>query len=648
MRGRICSRSRRGAARRRPLRDPRPQDLVEPRGNRHARARASRARAASARRSHGLSMFVVAERHAGHGHPADHAASRAGCTTTRSSSTRCACPPTCCSGAEGEGFVALLNGLDTDRFWGRFYKAPALKRVLGGLVRVRERHARATARRSRAIAVVRRRLAAFAAELAALRLLFYRVGCMLERRRAVTYEAARREGAGATRRARSSRAFGLDLLGPLRARSAPLAVGGAGRRDPASLPDQHRPHHRGRHVGGPAHHGGHARPRPARRAEGGALTDGLPSSPIAAAPRRPPRATSSPSTARPTLVQELAARRRAAFRRRAVARDGRARLAGLLVPGALGGSDGTLLDVMLLVEEMGRACLPGPYIHSAVVATSLLLDGANRGAARARCCPRLALGERIAARWPLVEESGGVRAGGDRAAPASGGRLNGRKLFVKDAHVADDLVVVARGDGGITVFLVERDRRGIPLAAAPHDGGREALRGDASRTSRCAPTTSSAWRGAAGMRSRAALRAGRARPQRRDGGRRPAHPRSLRRVRQDARAVRTARSARSRRSSTRAPTSCATSTARAACSTRRGVEGRAAVSPAAADVAMAKAYAGEACLAVARRGHQILGAISYCEEHPLHLLHKRIHAASAGLRRRRRALETVARAIGLA
>src|SRR5262245_33494877 len=37
-------------------------------------------------------------------------------------------------GPEGEGFLALLNGLDSDRFWGRFYKAPALERVLGQLV----------------------------------------------------------------------------------------------------------------------------------------------------------------------------------------------------------------------------------------------------------------------------------------------------------------------------------------------------------------------------------------------------------------------------------------------------------------------------------------------------------------------------------
>src|SRR6202795_4109628 len=45
---------------------------------------------------------------------------------------------------------------------------------------------------------------------------------------------------------------------------------------------------------------------------------------------------------------------------------------GLLVPPELGGSGGSLLDVILLVEEMGRACLPGPFIASAVAATSAL------------------------------------------------------------------------------------------------------------------------------------------------------------------------------------------------------------------------------------------------------------------------------------
>jgi alkylation response protein AidB-like acyl-CoA dehydrogenase len=67
---------------------------------------------------------------------------------------------------------------------------------------------------------------------------------------------------------------------------------------------------------------------------------------------------------------------------------------GLLVPGALGGSDGALLDVIVLLEEMGRACLPSPYVQSAVVATSLLL-AAGSHAQQERVLSPMALGERL-------------------------------------------------------------------------------------------------------------------------------------------------------------------------------------------------------------------------------------------------------------
>ena len=38
----------------------------------------------------------------------------------------------------------------------------------------------------------------------------------------------------------------------------------------------------------------------------------------------------------------------------------------------------------------------------------------------------------------------------------------------------------------------------------------------------------------------------------------------------------------------------------------------------ATDMAMANAHVRDACLWIGRKGHQILGAIGYCEEHPLH------------------------------
>src|SRR4029453_17505418 len=69
--------------------------------------------------------------------------------------------------------------------------------------------------------------------------------------------------------------------------------------------------------------------------------------------------------------------------------------------------------------------------------------------------------------------------------------------------------------------------------------------------------------------------------------------------------------------------------------------------PAEAAVALAKASAGEGCPTGARPGHQIFGPISYCEEPPLHLVHKRIQAAGLEFGDSAHHLETVARAIGL-
>jgi alkylation response protein AidB-like acyl-CoA dehydrogenase len=67
-----------------------------------------------------------------------------------------------------------------------------------------------------------------------------------------------------------------------------------------------------------------------------------------------------------------------------------------------------------------------------------------------------------------------------------------------------------------------------------------------------------------------------------------------------------------------------------------------------AAVAAAKVYGGEAALRVARRAHQIMGAIGYSEEHPLHLFHKRILAASLDAGDASQNLDAVARSIGLA
>jgi alkylation response protein AidB-like acyl-CoA dehydrogenase len=115
-------------------------------------------------------------------------------------------------GPEGEGFQALLNGLDSDRFWGRYYKAPALDRVLRQLVE----YANTTMAGGAPLArdpVVRRRLAGMAADIAALRTLFYRAACLLRDGATITYETAVAK-VMADELGQKLAQLGMDLLGP--------------------------------------------------------------------------------------------------------------------------------------------------------------------------------------------------------------------------------------------------------------------------------------------------------------------------------------------------------------------------------------------------------------------------------------------------
>jgi alkylation response protein AidB-like acyl-CoA dehydrogenase len=130
-------------------------------------------------------------------------------------------------GREGEGFVQLLKGLDTDRFWGRFYKAPALKRLFGALVE----YANRTTRAGTLLAHdggLRRALATLATEIEALRLLFYRIGWLIQEGHAVPYESALAK-VMADELGQKLTASALELLGPhgaLRKESSRAPLGG--------------------------------------------------------------------------------------------------------------------------------------------------------------------------------------------------------------------------------------------------------------------------------------------------------------------------------------------------------------------------------------------------------------------------------------
>jgi len=139
---------------------------------------------------------------------------------------------------------------------------------------------------------------------------------------------------------------------------------------------------------------------------------------------------------------------------------------GLLIDPSLGGSGQGPLELVALAQELGRGLIPGPFLGSAVLATSAL-DGAGTREQRERWLPRLARGESVAC-IAIPEMRGGF--GPDRvefeAAPSrgSGFRLAGMQSFVPDAQRADLLLVPARLGGELRLFAVERATPGVEVS----------------------------------------------------------------------------------------------------------------------------------------------------------------------------------------
>ncbi len=128
---------------------------------------------------------------------------------------------------------------------------------------------------------------------------------------------------------------------------------------------------------------------------------------------------------------------------------------GLLVPEANGGTGMGMLEMMVVLEAMGRLPLPGPFLSSAVLATraaealglSDRLDSLATGTTRGTVA---------------LDESGSgdvVDRTRTRASRKSGAwRLSGTKTVVLDGHSADWVLVPARTQAGIQSFVIEAPR----------------------------------------------------------------------------------------------------------------------------------------------------------------------------------------------
>jgi alkylation response protein AidB-like acyl-CoA dehydrogenase len=141
---------------------------------------------------------------------------------------------------------------------------------------------------------------------------------------------------------------------------------------------------------------------------------------------------------------------------------------GLVFPGQYGGADSSFLDLAVLLEEMGRALVPGPFVPTVVhVGRAILAAGTD--AQKKQFLPKIASGDMIMT-LALTEASGSLEAS-DITLKATLDReeyvIEGTKLFVPDAHIADCILCVTRTkesanpEDGITLFLVDAKTAGI-------------------------------------------------------------------------------------------------------------------------------------------------------------------------------------------
>ncbi|HXG03271.1 MAG TPA: acyl-CoA dehydrogenase [Candidatus Binatia bacterium] len=147
---------------------------------------------------------------------------------------------------------------------------------------------------------------------------------------------------------------------------------------------------------------------------------------------------------------------------------------GLIYPEEYGGSGLGFVDLTVLMEEMGRVVMPGPFFSTVLLGGLAILE-AGSPEQKKTWLPKIAGGEARAAlawtepnaRWDAEGVSATARRAGD------GWVLSGTKLFVLDAHLADATVVVARTAEGrpaeqaLSLFLVERGTPGLEPRLLP-------------------------------------------------------------------------------------------------------------------------------------------------------------------------------------
>jgi alkylation response protein AidB-like acyl-CoA dehydrogenase len=141
-------------------------------------------------------------------------------------------------------------------------------------------------------------------------------------------------------------------------------------------------------------------------------------------------------------------------------------LQSLTIPEEFGGQGYGYVELIVVLEEMGRALLCAPYFSSVVLAANTVMQSGD-DAAKAAILPGIASGETIAT-LAFTEPNGRWDESGIEATAKNDGgtwKINGTKSYVIDGHTANVIIVAARTAAGVSLFSVTGDAAGLTRTA---------------------------------------------------------------------------------------------------------------------------------------------------------------------------------------
>ncbi len=140
-------------------------------------------------------------------------------------------------------------------------------------------------------------------------------------------------------------------------------------------------------------------------------------------------------------------------------------------PEEFGGYGDPFMDVLIIMEEMGKRAFPSPFFPT-VIQCGLVVLAAGSDAQKKVLLPKIAQGKLIMALAQYEVEASYLETGITMPAVPSGDQyiLNGTKMFVTDANIAEKMIVAARTDEGVTLFLVDAKDPGITCTRIPTAG----------------------------------------------------------------------------------------------------------------------------------------------------------------------------------